>query len=47
MLDSKHIFAKVHELQVLANKLRGVKINIYEAFQVSAIIVKFPYFWKS
>ncbi|XP_050918443.1 uncharacterized protein LOC127135857 [Lathyrus oleraceus] len=46
MLDSKLILAQVHELQVLVNKIKAVKIDIPEAFQVSAIIAKLPPSWK-
>ena len=33
---------RVHELQILVNKLRNLSINIPESFQVSAIIAKLP-----
>ncbi|XP_050916217.1 uncharacterized protein LOC127131337 [Lathyrus oleraceus] len=46
MLDSKPILAQVHELQVLVNKIKAVKIDIPEAFQVGAIIAKLPPSWK-
>lgn len=46
MLDSKPILAQVHELQVLVNKIKAVKIDIPEAFQVGAIMAKFPPSWK-
>ena len=46
MLDSKSILAQVHELQVLVNKIKAVKIDIPEAFQVGAIIAKLPPSWK-
>ncbi|XP_050916151.1 uncharacterized protein LOC127131267 [Lathyrus oleraceus] len=46
MLDSNPILAQVHELQVLVNKIKAVKIDIPEAFQVGAIIAKFPPSWK-
>lgn len=36
--DSKPILSQVHELEVLENKLKAIKINIPKAFQVGAII---------
>ena len=42
MFDDKLILSQVHELQVIVNKLRGVKIDLPEPFQVSAITTKFP-----
>ncbi|XP_050914781.1 uncharacterized protein LOC127129683 [Lathyrus oleraceus] len=46
MLDSKLILAQVHKLQVLVNKIKAMKIDIPEAFQVGAIIAKLPPSWK-
>ncbi|XP_058783461.1 uncharacterized protein LOC131658150 [Vicia villosa] len=46
MLDSKPILAQVHELQVLVNKIKAVKIDVPEACQVGAIIAKLPPSWK-
>lgn len=46
MFDDKPLLAQVHELQVIVNKLRAVKIDIPETFQVGAIIAKFPNSWK-
>ena len=46
MVDDKPILVQVHELQVLANKLRAVKIDITETFQVGAIIAKLPPTWN-
>ncbi|XP_050875743.1 uncharacterized protein LOC127079406 [Lathyrus oleraceus] len=46
MLDSKPILAQVHELQVLVNKIKVVKIDIPEAFQVGGIIAKLSPSWK-
>lgn len=46
MLDSKSILAQVHELQVLMNKIKAVKIYIPKSFQVGAIISKLPPLWK-
>ena len=40
MVDDKSILAQVHELQVLAKKLREVKIDIKETFQVGVITTK-------
>ena len=34
MVDDKPILVQVHELQVLANKLRTVKIDITEMLQL-------------
>lgn len=46
MLDTKPILQQVHELQVLVNKIKAVKIDIPEAFQVGAIIAKLPPSWN-
>ena len=46
MVDDKPILVQVHELQVLANKLRAVKIDITETFQLSAIIAKLSPTWN-
>ena len=46
MVDDTLILVQVHELQVLANKLRAMKIDITETFQVGAIIAKFPSTWN-
>ena len=46
MVDDKPILVQVHELQALANKLRAVKIDITETFQVGAIIAKLPSTWN-
>ncbi|XP_057452128.1 uncharacterized protein LOC130743934 [Lotus japonicus] len=46
MLDSKPILQQVHELQVLVNKIKAVKIDIPKAFQVGAIIAKLPPSWN-
>jgi hypothetical protein len=46
MIDSKPILPQVHELQVLVNKIKAVKIDIPETFQVGAIIAKLPPSWK-
>ncbi|GAV83419.1 UBN2_2 domain-containing protein [Cephalotus follicularis] len=44
--DTKHILEKVHEWQVMMNKLRILKIILPETFQVGAIIAKLPPSWK-
>ena len=46
MVDDKPILPQVHELQVIVNKLRAVKIDLPETFQVCAIIAKLPSTWK-
>ena len=46
MVDDKPILVQMHVLQVLANKLRAVKIDNTETFQVSAIIPNFPSTWN-
>lgn len=46
MLDSKSILAQVHESHDHMNKIKDVKIHILEAFEVGAIIAKFPPSWK-
>lgn len=46
MIDSKSIIPQVHELQVLVNKIKAVKIDIPKTFQVCAIIAKLSPSWK-
>lgn len=46
MIDNKPILEQVHELQVIVNKLRVLKIVLPETFQVGAIIAKLPPSWK-
>ena len=46
MLDSIPILDQVHELQVLVNRLRDLKVIIPENFQVGAIISKLPSTWN-
>ena len=41
MVDYNSILAQVHELQVLVKKMRAVKIDNTDTFQVGAIIEKF------
>src|SRR3954466_7658332 len=45
-VDAKPILPQVHELQVPVNKIKAVKIDIPETFQVGAIIAKLPLSWK-
>ncbi|XP_022867434.1 uncharacterized protein LOC111387134 [Olea europaea var. sylvestris] len=40
------LLPQVHELQVIVNKLKAVKIDIPETFQARAIIAKLPGTWK-
>lgn len=40
MHDNKFLLLQVHELQIIVNKLRAVKIELSEAFQVGATISK-------
>ena len=40
MIDNKSILDQIHELQVLVTKLRELKVEISESFQVGAIIAK-------
>ncbi|GJS22237.1 copia-like retrotransposon [Tanacetum coccineum] len=47
MFKGKTIMEQVHELQVLANKLKALFVPIMEAFQVGAILTKLPSSWKS
>lgn len=42
MLDSKPLLEEVYKLQVFINKLRVMKIDIPEDFQVGVIITKLP-----
>jgi len=46
MLDSIPILDQVHELQVLVNRLRNLKVILSETFQVGAIISKLPSTWN-
>ena len=38
--------SQVHELQIIVNKPKVVKIELHETFQVGAIIAKLPDSWK-
>ncbi|KAK3011183.1 hypothetical protein RJ639_011462 [Escallonia herrerae] len=46
MVDDKPVLEQVHALQVIVNKIRALKINLPEWFQVGVIIPKLPYSWK-
>nr|CAD1841780.1 unnamed protein product [Ananas comosus var. bracteatus] len=45
-LDSHPLMDQVHELQVLVQRLRDLKVMIPEALQVGAIISKLPSTWN-
>ncbi|KAL5582208.1 hypothetical protein UlMin_014650 [Ulmus minor] len=45
-LDDKPLLLQIHELQIIVNKLKAVKTELYEPFQVGAIIAKLPPTWK-
>ena len=40
MVDTKSILDQIHELQIIVAKLRELKVEISESFQVGAIIAK-------
>ncbi|RVW62312.1 Retrovirus-related Pol polyprotein from transposon TNT 1-94 [Vitis vinifera] len=44
--DEKPLLPQIHELQVIVNKLKVLKIELPEAFQVGAIVAKLPSSWK-
>ncbi|WKA00091.1 hypothetical protein VitviT2T_018481 [Vitis vinifera] len=44
--DEKPLLPQIHELQVIVNKLKVLKIELPEAFQVGAIMAKLPSSWK-
>ncbi|KAI9177785.1 hypothetical protein LWI28_019255 [Acer negundo] len=46
MIDEKPILSQTHELQIIVNKLRVLKIELPKSVQVGAIIVKLPQSWK-
>ena len=46
MLDSIPILDQVHELQVLVNRFRDLKVIPPDNFQVGAIISKLPSIWN-
>ena len=41
-LDERPLSPQIHELQVIMNKLKVLKIELPEAFQVAAIVAKLP-----
>lgn len=45
-IDNKPVLPQVHELQIIVNKLRAIKIDLLEPFQVGAVIAKLAQFWK-
>ncbi|KAL5575402.1 hypothetical protein UlMin_017101 [Ulmus minor] len=45
-LDDKPLLPQIYELQIIVNKLKAVKIELPEPFQVGAIIAKLPSTWK-
>ncbi|KAL5572046.1 hypothetical protein UlMin_021643 [Ulmus minor] len=45
-LDNKPLLPQIHELQIIVNKLKAIKIELPETFQVCAIISKLPPTWK-
>jgi hypothetical protein len=46
MVDNISVMDQVHELQVLVNKLRDLKVEVSEPMQVGAIIAKLPPNWN-
>lgn len=46
MVDNKPILEQVHELQVIVNKIRSLKIEVSEILQVGAMLSKLPPAWK-
>lgn len=44
--DNQTVLDQVHELQILVTKLRELKVEISESFQVGAIIAKLPPSWN-
>ncbi|XP_060965597.1 uncharacterized protein LOC133034517 [Cannabis sativa] len=44
--DAKDLLSQIHELQIIVNKLKVLKIELPEAFQVGAIVAKLPPTWK-
>ncbi|KAL5579843.1 hypothetical protein UlMin_012285 [Ulmus minor] len=45
-LADKPLLPQIHELQIIVKKLKAIKIEIPEPFQVGAIIAKLPPTWK-
>ena len=46
MVDNVSVMDQVHELQVLVNKLRDLKVAVSETMQVGAIIAKLLPNWN-
>ncbi|XP_024019083.1 uncharacterized protein LOC112090921 [Morus notabilis] len=46
MVDTKSVLDQIHELQVIITKLRELKVEISESFQMGAIIAKLPQSWN-
>ncbi|XP_022867787.1 uncharacterized protein LOC111387462 [Olea europaea var. sylvestris] len=46
LLDNIPLLSQIHEMQIIVNKLKAVKIDILEIFQVGVIIAKLPETWK-
>ncbi|XP_024036825.1 uncharacterized protein LOC112096863 [Citrus clementina] len=46
MVNTKFILDQIHELQIIVVKLRELKVEISESFQVGAIIAKLPQSWN-
>ena len=46
-IDGKTLLPQIHELQVIVNKLKVLKIELPEAFHVGAIVAKLPPTWRS
>ena len=46
MVDYVSVLDQVHELQILASKLKDLKVEIPESLQVAAIIAKLPPGWN-
>ncbi|XP_022873192.1 uncharacterized protein LOC111392157, partial [Olea europaea var. sylvestris] len=44
--DNIPLLSQVHELQIIVNKLKVIKIELPETFQVEAIIAKLPDSWR-
>ena len=46
IFDDKSLLPQIHELQVIVNKLKVLKIELPKAFQIDAIVAKLPQSWK-
>ncbi|XP_024029982.1 uncharacterized protein LOC112094102 [Morus notabilis] len=46
IIDTKSVLDQIHELQVIVTKLRELKVEISESFQVGAIIAKLSQSWN-